>query len=742
MNRIILKPFLRSTSLLLSSFIYRSQMDVCFKAFQKFAWIVILLASYSYQAYGQISDSVMQEINAISEDSSRVRACLDLYRSSVSSNPANSLDYSRLAYNMAYSENVEEYLRVETALTLSTNFDYLNMPDSQHYYLKIIKDNHEQYLESTPQQHAAFYHSMGSYCLQVDQLDSASYFYSLAIENAYEARDTLSVIRAMSNQVQVFTQTHQERKAIDLLMEVLDYATAKSDSMIIAHANFNLGYIYDALRQFEKSAFYYEQAEKYVALPFPRRSIFNNLGSVYLSLGDTITALKMYENAQEIDIQISGEMATSEALLGIGVITLYYKKQPDEALIMLNKCLEVAREKGLPYSQAMMLNVLADAYVQIKQLGKARQHVEEAHTLALEYNYPDIEATVLKTKSTIEAAAGNSNLAYEYMLEYTSLQDEIHEQARSEEVADAETRYQSAKKEQENALLKQEALFNGQQIQAKNRQLWLLILFLAAILLSSFLLLINYRKRIALNKILENRNSELKQLNRNKDLLVRMVSHDLRTPLGYINNWINMLQMMPAFKDSNFAQYLKDIQQSVEHLESVTSRILRSAGKENDGEINPQSDTFDLRNALQNWIRLMQPEALKKNIDILLEVPEEPVVIKSDPMLNQQCIDNLVSNAVKYTSEGGQVSIRLKKPEDGYVKIEIEDTGQGISPEVQEKIFEPFFNAPKHDNTPVESFGLGLYNVKQYLDLLNGKISVESQLGKGSTFMVEWPVGN
>lgn len=696
----------------------------------------------SLSIYGQLSDSTVQQIKALAEDSSRMRFCLGYYDSLLYSDPVKSLDFTRYAFKLAHSSSpqVEESLQFASGIALTSNFGVLGIPDSQYHYLQIMSNRHADYLKTTPDKRAAFYQSMGAYHHRVKQLDSADIYNALSISAYYEADDSISAASVLLNQVQVWTKNYQERKAIDALIEVLDFAQAKSDSILLARANFNLGYINLSLKQFEKAAAYFEDSKQYVRSLYPRKSIFNNLGSTYLSLKDTIKALSMYQKAHELDIQLNGSMAASDALLGIGIISLYHKKQAHEAVQMLNKCLKVAQEKDNPSLQASILCVLADAYLQTEQSTKARHCATKAHKIAQGHNFPDKKTMALRALARVEAATNNMQLAYQYMQQYTIIQDELHEKARAEEVTEAEIRYQSIKKEQENALLKQENFYNEQQIVQKSKQIWLLIMLVCAVGLAIILLLSSYYRRQKLNQKLRVKNEQLQELNYKKDLMVRMVSHDLRTPLGYIYNWIEMLRQIPAIKDHRFGNYLNDILKSVEHLEMVTSRILRSTGSDGNQVIDIKANVFDLRKALQSWIYLMEPEAKKKNIFIDLKLPDNPVIICSDIMLNQQCIDNLVSNAIKYTPEGGKVSIRLKEPLNDMVVIDIEDNGKGILEEVQKQIFEPFFNTPSKSDDEIESFGLGLYNVKQYLQLLNGRISLKSSLGKGSLFRIEWPV--
>ncbi len=208
------------------------------------------------------------------------------------------------------------------------------------------------------------------------------------------------------------------------------------------------------------------------------------------------------------------------------------------------------------------------------------------------------------------------------------------------------------------------------------------------------------------------------------------VSHELKTPLAVIGNYAALLRQ-PGVTEAEKAEYAGLISDTAHKLAQLVTNILKLNKLENQ-QIFPQLQEFDVTEQLCR--SLLQFENLweQKNIDIETQL-EEPVLIRSDPELLSLVWNNLISNALKFTPEGGTVRVSLTA-EIGRVLVTISDTGCGMTPQVGQHIFEKFYQGdPSHSSL---GNGLGLALVKRVADILNAEIRVESAAGKGSTFTV------
>jgi signal transduction histidine kinase len=177
-------------------------------------------------------------------------------------------------------------------------------------------------------------------------------------------------------------------------------------------------------------------------------------------------------------------------------------------------------------------------------------------------------------------------------------------------------------------------------------------------------------------------------------------------------------------------KYLQTIQNATERLNNLIGNVLKLNKLEHQ-ELKEQLQTFDLTEALAQTVLAFEDSMERKHLQIQCQF--ENVQIYSAPSLLEIVWSNLLSNAIKFTEEGGEIFVSLRRVEDT-AEIRVRDSGCGISPEVGSRIFEKFYQGDTSHFS--EGNGLGLALVKKVIDILGGKISVESELGKGSTFTV------
>jgi signal transduction histidine kinase len=232
---------------------------------------------------------------------------------------------------------------------------------------------------------------------------------------------------------------------------------------------------------------------------------------------------------------------------------------------------------------------------------------------------------------------------------------------------------------------------------------------------------------------------QLEAANRHKSEFLANMSHELRTPLNAIIGFSEVLQerMFGELNDKQ-AEYIQDIIGSGRHLLSLINDIL-DLSKVEAGRMDLELTLFNLPAALENALTLMKERASRHQIALELEVDGRLGEVAGDERKVKQILLNLLSNAVKFTPEGGRVELRAALA-DGAVDISVHDTGIGIAPEDQEAIFEEFRQVGGADARQREGTGLGLTLTKRFVELHGGRIWLESEVGKGSTFTFTLPV--
>ena len=209
------------------------------------------------------------------------------------------------------------------------------------------------------------------------------------------------------------------------------------------------------------------------------------------------------------------------------------------------------------------------------------------------------------------------------------------------------------------------------------------------------------------------------------------VSHELKTPLAVMGNYATMLQR-PGITEEEKNEYAKAISEAARKLAQLITNILKLNKLENQ-QIFPQPQEFDLGEQLCESLLGFEDAWEAKALEIETDI-EDNVRIKSDPELLSLVWNNLISNAVKFTPDGGTVGVSLKT-EGSRVIVQVRDTGCGMKPETGMHIFEKFYQGDASHAT--QGNGLGLALVKRVMDILNCEIGVQSVCGEGSTFTVK-----
>jgi signal transduction histidine kinase len=237
---------------------------------------------------------------------------------------------------------------------------------------------------------------------------------------------------------------------------------------------------------------------------------------------------------------------------------------------------------------------------------------------------------------------------------------------------------------------------------------------------------------------IEEKSRQLEEASRHKSEFLANMSHELRTPLNAVIGFTEVL-LERYFGDLNEKQedYLKDVLSSGQHLLSLINDIL-DLSKVEAGRMDLELSTFDLGSVLEAGLVMVKERASRKGVELTLQVATDTGRIEADERKVKQVLFNLLTNAVKFTPEGGEITASAQR-KDGGVEVAVADTGVGIAPEEQARVFEEFGQA-RSATGQSEGTGLGLALCKRFVELHGGTISVASEVGRGSTFTVSLPV--
>ena len=238
---------------------------------------------------------------------------------------------------------------------------------------------------------------------------------------------------------------------------------------------------------------------------------------------------------------------------------------------------------------------------------------------------------------------------------------------------------------------------------------------------------------------LEIANAKMREMAREKDNMLAVLSHDMRTSISGIHASVQMLQDPTlALTREKAHRLLQVIAHSEQALTGMVDNILRVEKAEDTDKLLPQREFFNMTDIVEGVIASLDTQASEKRVRLHSYGGNVPAYIEADKQMIQQVALNLVSNAIKYTPPGGSVFVSLDMRDDQVV-LDVEDTGYGIPKKAVNHIFEPYYRVAEHEKKALGT-GLGLSIVKKFVQAHGGKIEVESEVGSGSRFSVQLPM--
>jgi signal transduction histidine kinase len=229
-------------------------------------------------------------------------------------------------------------------------------------------------------------------------------------------------------------------------------------------------------------------------------------------------------------------------------------------------------------------------------------------------------------------------------------------------------------------------------------------------------------------------NQRLRELDRLKDDFVSTISHELRTPLTSISGYVELAREQA---DAETSGYLEVVERNAARLLALVNDLLFVARLQS-GRLDLELERVDVGKLVAESMASAKPQALDANVELRLRLAGGDAAVRGDRRRLGQVVDNLVSNAIKFSPEAGTVDLSVEQ-RNGLVLIEVEDQGIGIPEGERERLFERFFRTQGALDRQIPGTGLGLYITKSIVEAHGGTVAAHSVAGQGSSFLVELP---
>lgn len=239
------------------------------------------------------------------------------------------------------------------------------------------------------------------------------------------------------------------------------------------------------------------------------------------------------------------------------------------------------------------------------------------------------------------------------------------------------------------------------------------------------------------NLQLEKRNDQLSHLNEEKNNLIKILAHDLRTPINQVQGLAQLLLLENPSLPTDQKESINRIIDSSARLNTMIGKILDVDAIEGN-RVNLQIETIDLNALTKRTVSSFERSAAKKDIQLTFTAAAAPALVRADMLYLTEIIENLVSNAIKFSELNRRVSVALGTY-DQNVQLKVQDEGPGLTEDDKQKIFQKFQRLSAQPTAGEHSTGLGLSIVKKYTELMNGRIWFETTTGSGTSFFLEFP---
>ena len=476
-----------------------------------------------------------------------------------------------------------------------------------------------------------------------------------------------------------------------------------------------------------------------------KRYVMNNIAEIHLAMNEYDVAEEIYGKC----IEMLGEIDASDTVSMLDLATYYQNlaevhiaQNKDDAVGYAEQSLELSRKYlDTPHKVINRLMTLSKAYERLGRDKESQRLLDEALQLAEDYNETYLQAVIHLQKGEYSQAIAmaeenhydellqealkdayryererNPKLALEYYEQSIAMRDSVFNETQQQLIRDYQVRYATAEKEHALAL---------EQEKSKRNRLYIIVLSIVVILLIVITLI-----WIRLAKVRKTRNEELTHLNKTKDRLLSIVSHDVKTPVGAMCQVLRgITDGYDGIADTDKRAQLMILRSSSEALHDRMDNIIQWVKQELASSTTTRI-IFSINELVDECIKTQETSITMKSLKVNNEVPKY-IMGFDDINVVRLVIQNLLGNAVKFSYPNGEITIKTELKDDR-VWVSVADNGMGISEAKLEKIFNYMTSSDKGTGGETGT-GIGLFVSKQFIDKIGGKMTIESKKGVGTT---------
>ncbi|WP_436514931.1 ATP-binding protein [Ekhidna sp. To15] len=595
-----------------------------------------------------------------------------------------------------------------------------------------VKEEIAKGILSPREEMEAYYRLCGFTVAPDEQLQHAEYLLELAED-----------VNSQEYRIKAYSQIGISHRLMGNLERALEYlfksASLSADkpqfNLLLAETYGEISTCYTLNKDSENALFYGSKAIGLLRGTGKRKTLalsLLNLGYDYYLIGNYDSAMAYYNESEPLFETFGMDLGIAYI---VGNRALVYWKQGDveKAKEDLFKAIEMLKPMGDKYGMSDYYNQLGKIFQEEGNDDEAIMYTSTAFNLSKEIGLKEQARDASKILYELNLERGNLAEAIEYQTQYYAYKDSIQNLETTQRLGDMRTEYEVGRKQSEVDYLLE---------QKRNTRI---ILITGGFLLAAFICLViivysYFKSKNRLSKQLEKQKDDLVVLNHTKDKFFSIISHDLRGPVNTLNGLVTVSQMYLVEGKGDQVKVMVDkMSESVDRLTKLLDTLLNWALQQR-GHFPYVPERLDLGEMMKDVVEMFRDNATSKSIELEFE-SDDAYHLMADKNTTSTILRNLVNNAIKFTNAGGHV--RVKATSDAYRQfctIVVSDDGVGIPKEKLKGLFNLDETISTKGTLGETGLGLGLQLVYEFVSLNNGKIEVDSESGKGTTFTIHLPL--
>jgi len=590
------------------------------------------------------------------------------------------------------------------------------------------------------------YANLGEMYINLSDFNTAMKYHRKALEIREASGDKHGTALSLNSVGGTFEHLAKYDEAMKYYYKAIANEEANSDTKELSVSYSLVATLHYILQDYPRALEYCTKALKIREELNDRNGMANSyelMGLINYDFKRLGESLKYHRLALNVKSQLNDRIGIAGSYQNIGMVYRLMEKY-DLAISFFNKAIQLRVALGDKRGIAASLTSIGEVYNTQGEKQAALDHFLKAFKIRVEIKDKRGIVRSYFHLSNQYKTMGDYKKAFEYQMLYHTYKDSLERARTLQKLNTLDMQYQNEKKDKEIALLQKENV--NQKLVRKS--LVAGFLFVTVIALGIFFA---YRAKRKTNCLLEEKNreinirqeelerlnEELKISNATKDKFFSIIAHDLRSPFfGFLGISEELAMNSANLSREEVSEYAGIINQSAKKIFNLVNNLLEWSLLQS-GRIDPEFAELNIYDEVESIKDLFISSALNKSISIYNEV-QSCQAAYADKKMVETVLRNLVSNAIKFTATGGRISVRSKS-EGEHLEISVSDTGIGMEKEVIEKIFS-IDSARSAKGTHGETgSGLGLILCRELIEKNGGKVSVESQLGKGTTFTFTLP---